>query len=355
MNKCFNSRKEATKTDATELCMMLLEVCESSDPIIDELVKGFANRQPKIALASVLAVRTMVTAFGVPTVGIKAVLKALYVLVRVRVLMCRGGVFTLPSQNRIAANKASWISAVVTTDSERRGTRLKVYTSDQGFLLYPQTAFWVSEKVGSTGSTPVSNSTILAMPNGGNNVTITLENMVDPQYGTGKTTIHSFETDGVFVAVPAANLFGGPQQNRRIEFIGDSITAATNVVRPEGAPTCGDGGYQSDWSQSYEALLCHRFGASCSTVAVGGKCVMKECRGLQMPDYFQSAFYHDAPSATYNFKSGWQPDAMVIDLGTNDNNVISKFPDGVQRFVNQTVSLFSSRRPRCHIPGMCTC
>lgn len=79
MNKCFNSRKEATKTDATELCMMLLEVCESSDPIIDELVKGFANRQPKIALASVLAVRTMVTAFGVPTVGIKAVLKALYV------------------------------------------------------------------------------------------------------------------------------------------------------------------------------------------------------------------------------------------------------------------------------------
>jgi len=243
---------------------------------------------------------------------------------------------------RIAANKASWISAVVTTDSERRGTRLKVYTSDQGFLLYPQTAFWVSEKVGSTGSTRASNSTILAMPNGGNNVTITLENMVDPQYRTGKTTIHSFDTDGVFVAVPAANLFGGPQQNRRIEFIGDSITAATNVVRPEGAPTCGDGGYQSDWSQSYEALLCHRFGASCSTVAVGGKCVMKECGGLQMPDYFQSAFYHDAPSATYNFKSGWQPDAMVIDLGTNDNNVISKLPDGVQRFVNQTVDFMKN-------------
>ena len=59
--------------------MMMLEVLESSDPVIDELVKGFANRQPKIALASVLAVRTMVTAFGVPAVGVKPVLKALYV------------------------------------------------------------------------------------------------------------------------------------------------------------------------------------------------------------------------------------------------------------------------------------
>jgi hypothetical protein len=39
---------------------------------------------------------------------------------------------------------------------------------------------------------------------------------------------------------------------------------------------CGDGGYQSDWSQTYSALLCHRFGAACSTIAVGGKCVMHE-------------------------------------------------------------------------------
>jgi hypothetical protein len=71
--------------------------------------------------------------------------------------------------------------------------------------------------------------------------------------------------------------------SRRIEFIGDSIAAATNVVRPEGmSHGCGDGGYQSDWSQTYEGLLCHRFGASCSTIAVGGKCVMHECGGLQV-------------------------------------------------------------------------
>ena len=77
--------------------------------------------------------------------------------------------------------------------------------------------------------------------------------------------------------MPGLGLQGKPVAgSRNIEIIGDSITAATNVVRPEFAPSCGDGGFQSDWSQSYSGLLCHRFGASCSTVAVGGKCVMRE-------------------------------------------------------------------------------
>ena len=68
--------------------------------------------------------------------------------------------------------------------------------------------------------------------------------------------------------------FLGGATRRSIEFVGDSITAATNVVRPEGAThSCGDAGYQSDWSLTYAARLCHRFGAACSTVAVGGKCV----------------------------------------------------------------------------------
>jgi len=112
-----------------------------------------------------------------------------------------------------------------------------------------------------------------------------------------------------------------------MEFIGDRITVAAYVVRPEGATTqCGDAGFQSDWSLTYSALLCHRFNAACSTIAVGGKvrgdaraaaaahaataaarraaavrrvaadvppfqCMMKEsgCGGLQVPDFFLSA------------------------------------------------------------------
>ncbi len=127
----------------------------------------------------------------------------------------------------------------------------------------------------------------------------------------------SFSTDGAFVALAPGDRFGGPQNDRRIEFVGDSITAATNVVRPPLAPNCADGGYQSDWSQTYEAQLCHRFQASCSTVAVGGKCVMRECvGGPQMPQYLQAQNFADITGPpTYNFTAGWAPAAVFINLG----------------------------------------
>jgi hypothetical protein len=136
----------------------------------------------------------------------------------------------------------------------------------------------------------------------GSDALITVSNIVAPQYATGVTTVVSFETDGTFEAVQP--------QTRRIEIVGDSITAATNVVRPEGAPSCGDGGYQSDWTQTYSALLCQHFGASCSTIAVGGKCIMPECGGAQMGDYFNSLYFKDQPAPTYNFTNGWAPDAL---------------------------------------------
>ena len=103
---------------------------------------------------------------------------------------------------------------------------------------------------------------------------------------------------------------------------------------------CGDGGFQSDWSLSYSGLLCHRFGADCSTVAVGGKCVMRECGGEQMPDYFPNTFYGER--LAYNFSS-WAPDAMVIDLGTNDMRAITKLgPTGMARFTNETVQFMKT-------------
>lgn len=160
---------------------------------------------------------------------------------------------------RVKVSGASYVSMNVSTTTNR-GTRMRVYASDQGFDLYPQTQFWVNKD-------PRFANKLLYAANGKESTMITISNIVAPQYGTGITEAFSFETDGKFEPVP--------QQTRRMEFVGDSITAATNVVRPEGAPHCGDGGYQSDWSQTYSALLCQHFDASCSTIAVGGKCIMK--------------------------------------------------------------------------------
>lgn len=90
----------------------------------------------------------------------------------------------------------------------------------------------------------------------------------------------------------------------------------------------------------YEGLLCHRFNADCSTIAVGGKCMMRECGGLQMPDYYLSQFYADAPKPTHDFAAGWKPDAIFINLGTNDNRVIPRV--GADHFVDETLAFMKN-------------
>jgi hypothetical protein len=239
---------------------------------------------------------------------------------------------------RVEVVGASYVRVNV-SGTAARGTRMRAYGEQQGFLLYPTVQLWVER------DPAFALHTLWAGGVGGSSFAVTLENIVAPQYGTGVTTVHAFVTDGQFVAVPDTKRFGGGGGGgggRNIEFIGDSITAATNVVRPPGAPSCGDGGYQSDWSQTYEAQLCHRFGASCSTIAVGGKCVMRECGGLQMPDYFTGLFYGDGATPTYDFGAGggWKPDAMFIDLGTNDERVIARMgsPAGPDAFIAETVA-----------------
>lgn len=212
---------------------------------------------------------------------------------------------------RLRVDGASWVTAQFRTQPGKRGTRFRVYASDQGFGRYPMATVWVAPSPfdAQGGDANVVNVTLFTGFSASTR-DISLYNIVAPQYNTGVTSFVSFSTDGSFAA-PAANA-------RRIEFVGDSITAATNVERPRGAPHCGDGGLQSDWSQTYEALLCAAFDASCSTVAVGGKCMVERCAGLQMPDYYVGSLYADAPRDTFAFPTAAAPDAIVIHLGTND-------------------------------------
>eukprot|EP00937_MAST-01D_sp_MAST-1D-sp2_P007966 g7966.t1 len=207
---------------------------------------------------------------------------------------------------RISVQGGTWVTASFRTQPGKRGTRFRVYASDQGFERYPMATVWVAPSPFAPND--AVNVTLFSGFSG--NRDIALYNIVPPQYNTGVTSLISFSSDGKFAPAPAPA--------RRMEFVGDSITAATNVERPQGAPSCGDGGLQSDWSQTYEARLCAAFGARCSTIAVGGKCMVRSCGGLQMPDYMPAAMYGDAPRATYAFPRAEAPDAMVINLGTND-------------------------------------
>jgi len=84
-------------------------------------------------------------------------------------------------------------------------------------------------------------------------------------------TLEGVTTDGALLPQPQ------PRTQRRMEFLGDSITAgygagADAPVPADGsAPrTCGAGTLINDQDNSYGALLCASFGAECLTEAVSG-------------------------------------------------------------------------------------
>jgi len=111
--------------------------------------------------------------------------------------------------------------------------------------------------------------------------------------GSRSISLVSLESDGTFL--PVVDATAPPPPQRRITFIGDSITAATNNRRPFGdvtingmfgpiapieeAPSCADWtGLQGDYTLTYQAHLCRSInGSNCTTVAVGGKGLYANC------------------------------------------------------------------------------
>ncbi|HWZ92959.1 MAG TPA: SGNH/GDSL hydrolase family protein [Polyangiaceae bacterium] len=105
---------------------------------------------------------------------------------------------------------------------------------------------------------------------------------------------------------------------RRLEVIGDSITAAYGV---EGENRyCHFSPETENQALSYAAVLARRFNAELSTVAWSGKGIFSN-RGstsdtIPMPVLWERTLpLHD--DSHWDFSS-WLPDAVVIDLGTND-------------------------------------
>jgi hypothetical protein len=135
-----------------------------------------------------------------------------------------------------------------------------------------------------------------------------------PQYfesSTGNATLLSLTSlGGIFNSAPSS-------PSRIFHILGDSITASTNIHG--GTLSCADEGYEADYSASWGGILCLFFDASCSTVAVGGKCLLDECGGTQMQEYYQKERMIDTGN-TFNFVAdqAHPPVAFLSYLGTND-------------------------------------
>ena len=108
--------------------------------------------------------------------------------------------------------------------------------------------------------------------------------------------------------------------SRIVHVLGDSITASTNIHG--GTASCADEGYEADYSSSWAGILCLFFDMSCSTIAVGGKCLLDECGGTQMQEYYQKERMIDAGNS-FNFAAdqAHPPVAFLSYLGTNGQRI----------------------------------
>ena len=156
------------------------------------------------------------------------------------------------------------------------------------------------------------NETFVASAGGAGEVKVLIN--VPPDYwasGADSIVILSLESDGTFNPAP-------PPSPRVLHVLGDSITAATNVRG--GFPKCADEGLYADYSSSWAGILCSFFGAKCSTVAVGGKGLVKNCcdSGTVIPQFYTQEKKNDA-DGSFDFKEDTTPpQGVLVYLGTND-------------------------------------
>ena len=132
----------------------------------------------------------------------------------------------------------------------------------------------------------------------------------------GRTIIQgvTFPNGGTLLppAAPAA---------RRIEVIGDSISCGYGVLGPNA--TCTETSAYEDHDDTYGAITARNLGADLYTIASSGRGVYENSDGTMtgtLPDIYGFTVPYvggGVTPAAWNFAS-WTPDAVVINLGTND-------------------------------------
>lgn len=122
---------------------------------------------------------------------------------------------------------------------------------------------------------------------------------------------HGFNMTG-----PApATVPNAPLPARKIEFIGDSITAGY-------CNQCsGSGPAQERFYDSWANQICSTLGAQCHTSAWSGYGLVRNCCGgvTTMPMIYRRTLATVAEEDWGFSASGWTPDALVVNLGTNDH------------------------------------
>ncbi len=137
----------------------------------------------------------------------------------------------------------------------------------------------------------------------------------------GAATFSGFVPSGNGTLLPAPL-----ERARKIEFIGDSITAGYgadgNVANYSGCPSFTIGTENAD--STFASMTAANFGAEYFAIAWSGKGIYQNDDCYGDPNYTLPVLYPStAPlvtGSTWDFQS-WVPQAVVINLGTNDYNM----------------------------------
>lgn len=102
---------------------------------------------------------------------------------------------------------------------------------------------------------------------------------------------------------------------RRIEFIGDSITAGYGVLANH--TECAYNTYQQDGTYSYAYLTAEKCCADARYICVSGKGIVCNCEG-NYGDVKTGEYYNRLTRLGGECNDGWEPQVVVINIGTND-------------------------------------
>ncbi len=115
-----------------------------------------------------------------------------------------------------------------------------------------------------------------------------------------------------------------PKPTRKIQLIGNSISCGSGSEAANGSTLCNADGWGQPYHNahvSFGAVMARNLNAEYHITAVSGIGLYRnysgEYDGRTMPQVYGSLYLESTTSPTWNF-SNFQPDAVVIELGTND-------------------------------------